>query len=74
MKTLWIVAKKELLDLFRDRRTMLISLLMGPLFGPALMVGLIHSWMLSPQAFDLVAVSQSAIRAQLAGLDLHPGV
>ena len=40
----------------------------------ALMVGLIHSWMLSPQAFDLVAVSQSAIRAQLAGLGLHPGV
>jgi len=37
----------------------------------ALMAGLIHSWMLSPEAFDLVAVSQSAIRAQLAGLGLQ---
>ena len=40
MKTLWIVAKKELLDLFRDRRTMLISLLMGPLVIPALILGI----------------------------------
>lgn len=40
----------------------------------ALMAGLIHSWMLSPQEFDLVAVAQSAIRAQLVGLGLHRGV
>lgn len=40
----------------------------------ALMAGLIHSWMLSPEAFDLVAVSQSAVRAQLAGLGLHLSV
>jgi sodium transport system permease protein len=41
MKATWTVLKKELLDLFRDRRTLMISLLMGPLLGPALMVGLI---------------------------------
>lgn len=41
MKAAWTVLKKELLDLFRDRRTVTISLLMGPLLGPALMVGLI---------------------------------
>lgn len=41
MKAAWTVLKKELLDLFRDRRTVTISLLMGPLFGPVLMVGLI---------------------------------
>ena len=41
MKATWIVLKKELLDLFRDRRTLMISLLMGPLLGPILMVGLI---------------------------------
>ena len=41
MKAAWIVLKKELLDLIRDRRTLVISLLMGPLLGPALMVGLI---------------------------------
>lgn len=40
----------------------------------ALMAGLIHSWLLSPEAFDLVVVSQSAIRAQLAGLGLHLGI
>jgi sodium transport system permease protein len=39
MKTLWTVAKKELLDLFRDRRTMLLGLLMGPVVIPALIIG-----------------------------------
>jgi hypothetical protein len=41
MNAVWVVLKKELLDLFRDRRTMMISLLMGPLLGPALMIGII---------------------------------
>jgi sodium transport system permease protein len=41
MKAAWIVLKKELLDLVRDRRTLIISLLMGPVLGPLLMVGLI---------------------------------
>ncbi|MEZ5457261.1 MAG: ABC transporter permease [Lysobacteraceae bacterium] len=41
MNALWVVLKKELLDLFRDRRTLMISLLMGPLLGPALMIGII---------------------------------
>lgn len=36
----------------------------------ALMVGLIHSWMLDPAGFPLVAVSQTAIRIYLAGLGL----
>ena len=38
----------------------------------ALMAGLIHTWILAPTAFELVAVSQAAIRAYLAGLGLHP--
>jgi TetR/AcrR family acrAB operon transcriptional repressor len=37
----------------------------------ALMVGLIHTWMLEPSAFKLVAVSQTAIRTYLAGLGLN---
>lgn len=37
----------------------------------ALMVGLIHSWMLGPSRFQLVAVSQAAIRTYLAGLGLR---
>ena len=36
----------------------------------ALMVGLIHSWMLDPAGFPLVAVAQTAIRIYLAGLGL----
>ncbi|MDI1244738.1 MAG: TetR family transcriptional regulator [Rhodoferax sp.] len=36
----------------------------------ALMVGLIHTWVLAPSAFKLVAVSQTAIRTYLAGLGL----
>jgi TetR/AcrR family acrAB operon transcriptional repressor len=37
----------------------------------ALMSGLIHTWMLSPAAFDLVLVSQAAIRTYLVGLGLR---
>lgn len=40
MKTVWIVARKELVDMFRDRRTMLISLLMGPLLVPVMLLGI----------------------------------
>ncbi len=36
----------------------------------ALMVGLIHSWMLAPMTFDLVDVAQTAFRTHLAGLGL----
>ncbi|MDR3370795.1 TetR family transcriptional regulator [Rhodoferax sp.] len=37
-----------------------------------LMVGLIQSWMLAPEAFELLLVAQSAIRTYLAGLGLRP--
>lgn len=36
-----------------------------------LMVGLIQSWMLAPDAFELLLVAQSAIRTYLAGLGLR---
>jgi sodium transport system permease protein len=39
MKALLTVMKKELTDLVRDRRTLAIALLMGPLLMPALMLG-----------------------------------
>lgn len=38
----------------------------------ALTAGLIHSWMLAPAAFDLMAVAPVAIRSFLAGLGLQP--
>lgn len=36
----------------------------------ALVVGLIHSWLLAQEAFDLVSVSDVAVQAYLAGLGL----
>jgi len=41
MSTLITVFKKELKDLFRDRRTVIISLCVGTLLGPLLMFGMI---------------------------------
>lgn len=40
MKTVWTVMRKELLDFFRDRRTMMLGLLMAPLLFPALILGM----------------------------------
>nr|WP_255703361.1 ABC transporter permease [Lysobacter sp. GX 14042] len=40
MGTILSVARKELLDLFRDRRTVLLGLLMGPILLPALILGM----------------------------------
>ena len=40
MKTLMIVARQELQDLFRDRRTVMLGLLMMPLLFPALILGM----------------------------------
>ena len=42
LKTLLVVARKELTDLFRDRRTVMVGLLLGPLLVPALIVGMSH--------------------------------
>ncbi len=38
----------------------------------ALMVGLIHTWLLAPHAFELVPVAESSVEAYLAGLGLKP--
>jgi sodium transport system permease protein len=40
MKTVWTVMGKELLDLFRDRRTVMLGLFMGPLLFPLLILGM----------------------------------
>jgi len=39
MNTVFIVARKELIDLFRDRRTVLMGLLLMPILFPALILG-----------------------------------
>jgi len=40
MSAVWTVAKKELLDLFRDRKTMMLGLFLGPIVMPALILGM----------------------------------
>ena len=40
LAVIWTVAKKELLDLFRDRKTMALGLFMGPILIPALILGM----------------------------------
>ena len=40
MSTLWSVVRKELLDISRDHRTLLLGLLMGPLLMPLLILGM----------------------------------
>ncbi|HMB44171.1 MAG TPA: hypothetical protein VKM00_09925, partial [Luteimonas sp.] len=38
--SLWTVMKKELRELSRDRRTLVLALVMGPLLTPALILGM----------------------------------
>ncbi|NYZ61840.1 ABC transporter permease [Luteimonas deserti] len=40
MRWMWSVARKELLDIGRDRRTLFMALLLGPLMYPLLMLGM----------------------------------
>ncbi|MDG2375957.1 MAG: ABC transporter permease, partial [Woeseiaceae bacterium] len=42
MKTIRTVFLKELIDNFRDRRTLVSAILMGPLFGPILFAFVIN--------------------------------
>ena len=42
MKTIRTVFRKEVVDNFRDRRTLVSALLMGPLFGPILFAFVIN--------------------------------
>jgi len=40
MNALWTVTAKEMTDLFRDRRTVMVAFLMGPLLMPFLVLGI----------------------------------
>jgi TetR/AcrR family transcriptional regulator, acrAB operon repressor len=39
----------------------------------AVVVGLIHTWLLAPEAFDLVAVAEVVLRTHISGLGLSTG-
>src|SRR3546814_16165364 len=41
MSALWTVCLKELRELSRDRRTLMLALVMGPLLMPALLFGIL---------------------------------
>ena len=51
MSTLMTVMRKELRDLSRDRRTLLLTLLFGPLLYPVLLLGMGGS-SLAPEVFS----------------------
>jgi len=57
-----------------DRRGMLLQVPVAAAAQglQALVVGLIHTWLLAPQAFELVPVAEVAIGAYLGGLGLTP--
>ena len=40
MSTIWTVLVKELRDIARDRRTLALTLLLGPILFPALILGM----------------------------------
>ncbi len=69
MNTIWTVFRKELVDTLRDRRTMMVSLIMGPLLSPLLMMGL----------FSLIGAQQveraeKSLEVAVAGQDHAPNL
>jgi len=63
MRTLLTVFTKEVLDNFRDRRTLVSALIMGPLFGPMLFAFVINlsierSLSAADEAMDLAVIGQ----------------
>lgn len=69
MHAMWTVWMKELTDTFRDRRTLLTALLMGPLLGPLLMFGLV-SMMVSQQ----VERAERPLELPVAGQEHAPNL
>jgi len=69
MNTLGIVWAKELTDLFRDRRTVMISLFMGPLLTPLLILGI------SKLATDRVANQmEKPLEVPIVGTETAPNL
>jgi sodium transport system permease protein len=69
MKTILTVAKKELLDLFRDRRTVMLGLLFTPLLIPAMLLG-INSLAEKKQKTQL----ESTLKLPVIGAELAPNL
>ena len=69
MKALFTVLGKELKDLVRDRRTLAIALLMGPVLIPALMVGM-TSFIASKMSTEL----EEVLELPVAGAEHAPNL
>jgi sodium transport system permease protein len=67
--TLWTVAKKELLDLFRDRKTVMMGLLFTPLLIPAMLLG-VNSLAEKRQRTQL----ESALKLPVIGAEHAPNL
>lgn len=69
MRALGVVFKKEVLENFRDRRTLLSALLFAPLFGPAMFAGMI-SLILNKS----VKESDEQLTLPVAGIEYAPNL
>ena len=69
MKAMLAIFNKELIDTFRDRRTMLVSLGMGPLFAPLLMMGMFS--LIGSQATER---AEKRLELPLAGAEHAPNL
>lgn len=69
MKTILTVAKKELIDLFRDRRTVMLGLLFTPLLIPAMLIG-INSMAEKKQRTQL----ESTLKLPVIGAEYAPNL
>lgn len=69
MSTLLTVFRKEVLDNFRDRRTMLTALLMGPLFGP-LLFGFVINMSIERSMSD----AEQSLDVPVIGAELAPNL
>jgi hypothetical protein len=62
MKTVRAVFFKEITDNFRDRRTLMTALLMGPLFGPILFAFVINLWSVHPILLPICKATTSTLK------------
>ena len=69
MPTLAAVFRKELLETLRDRRALLSSLVMGPLFAPLLFIG-----MLAISLDRSVSALDEAVAVTVSGAERAPNL
>ncbi|MDJ0917685.1 MAG: ABC transporter permease [Woeseiaceae bacterium] len=69
MKTILTVIRKEVLDNFRDRRTLLTAVIMGPLFGP-----LLFAVMINLSIEKSLSAGERTLEVPVIGAELAPNL